>query len=107
MALALRPLLSESSMKSKNGSHALAEGLRVGSVNGGESGDTALAGFDSDSVESGDASLAGFDSRGGKSGDVSLAGFAGCRRPHTPGGRTVTPAAFRYAADVSRRIPVS
>jgi hypothetical protein len=37
----------------------------------------------------------------------ALAGFAGGRRPHAPGGRTAIPAAFRYAPAVSRRTPVS
>src|SRR6516162_7960188 len=110
MALALRPLLSESSMKSKNGSQVLAVGLRVGSPTGvesgdtslagfasagAESGDTSLAGFASAGAESGDTSLAGFESAGAESGDTSLAGFGGGRRPHAPGSRTLMPAAFR------------
>ena len=33
--------------------------------------------------------------------------FCRRRRPHRPGGRTATPAAFRYPAAVSRRTPVS
>jgi hypothetical protein len=40
MALALRALPSDSSMKSTKGSQALAVGLRVGSIIGAESGDT-------------------------------------------------------------------
>jgi len=35
-----------------------------------------------------------------------MAGFAGAR-PHLPGGRKAIPAAFRYAAAVSRRTPVA
>ena len=64
MALALRPLLSESSMKSRCASQALAEGLRPGV----ESGDVSLAGF-----VPGTSTPAGSTS---KSGDTSLAGFA-------------------------------
>src|SRR6185369_5026424 len=40
MALAFRPLLSDSSMKSKYGSQALLVGQRPGSGTGAESGDT-------------------------------------------------------------------
>jgi len=38
---------------------------------------------------------------------TSLAGFAGSSRPHRPGGRSAIPAARRYAATVSRRMPVA
>ena len=37
---------------------------------------------------------------------TSLAGFAGGCRPQPPGGRKAIPAAFKYAAAVSRRTPV-
>jgi hypothetical protein len=42
MALAFRPLLSDSSMKLKYGSQALLVGQRPGSGTGAESGDTVL-----------------------------------------------------------------
>jgi len=82
--LAFRPLLSDSSMKSKWGSQALAEGPRPGAGTGAGPGDTSLAG-----VEAGVAGSAA------NSGDASLAGFAGARRPQLPGARMATPAAFR------------
>ena len=52
-------------MRSRNGAQWLALAVRTGASSGSESGDT------------------------------SLAGFAGERRPHPPGGRTVTFTAFR------------
>src|SRR5271157_893343 len=104
MALALRPLLSESSMKSRKGSQALALGLRPGAGTRRESGDTALAGF---GLPAGPAAVGASLNSAPKSVDTSLAGFAGGRRPHDPGGRTATPAAFRYVPAVSRRTPVA
>ncbi len=38
---------------------------------------------------------------------TSLAGFGGAFLPHPPGGRTPTPAAFKYSPAVSRRTPVA
>src|SRR5215475_11107533 len=100
MALALRPLLNDSSMKSRCGSQTLAVAFRplVGSV------DTSLAGFESGGAEScavvsaevGAAGVAGVTDSAPKSGDTSLAGFdAGWRLPQPPGGRTAMPAALR------------
>src|SRR5215831_4143824 len=115
MPLALRPLASDSSMNSRNGSHRLARGLLAGA---GRSGATSLAGFAAQpvsgsapvgsirAVESGATSLAGF-AIPSESGDTSLAGFAGERQPQLPGGLTGTPAAFKYVPAVSRRTPVS
>ena len=85
MALAFRPLASDCSMNSRNGSHWLAVG-RCGAGGAAESGDTSLAAF------------AGTP----ESGDTSLAGFAGGRRPQPPAGLTAIPAALRYAPAVSR-----
>src|SRR5438309_9421935 len=103
MALALGPLLSEGSMKSRCGWEALADGLRPGTGIASESGDTSLAGFESGPAgESSVASsrIASKDVLTGlepppESGDTSLAGFAGVRRPQAPGGRIAIPAALR------------
>ena len=65
-------------------------GLRPGAGTGSESGDASLAGFD---AGVGVTPWPVLKSAG--SGDTSLAGFAGGRRPHAPGGRIATPAAFR------------
>ena len=50
-------------------------------------------------------SVAGFSSAG--SVITSLAGFAAGCRPQLPGGRNAIPAAFKYAAAVSRWTPVT
>src|SRR5215831_12937602 len=102
MALALRPLLNDSSMKSRYGSQTLA----VASLPLSGSVDTSLAGFESGGAEScggvgaavGAAGVADVANSAPKSGDTSLAGFAAGRRlPQPPGGRTAMPAALRYA----------
>jgi hypothetical protein len=99
-------------MLSRYGSQALAVGLRPGDELSGEAGVlansapksviTPLAGFAEGG--SGVAGLAAFT--GAESVITSLAGFAAAR-PHFPGGRKAIPAAFRYAAAVSRRTPVA
>src|SRR6185312_11317620 len=111
MALALRPLLSDSSMKSRWGSQALAVTLRPGAASVG----TPLAGFGGGDAGSfadvrtlaDDAAVVDAADSTPKSGDT-LAGFAsgGCL-PQPPGDRTAMPAAFRQALAVSRRTPVS
>ena len=84
-------------------SQALAEGMRLGSGSRASAGAvpeadpapesvvTSLAGF----AESGSAltTLDGFADVG--SVVTSLAGFDGAARPHPPGGRRATPAAFK------------
>jgi hypothetical protein len=92
MALAFRPLLSETSMKSRWGAQALALGLRLGSAGAPESGVTSLAGFET--AGGWEVSGSGVET-GSESGVTSLAGFAGGRRPQAPGGRTPMPAAFK------------
>src|SRR5215470_16058665 len=100
MALALRPLLSDSSMKSRYGSQTLAVALWPGTG----SVDTSLAGFESSGagscagvcVATGAAAAGDGANSALKSGDTSLAGFdvAGCL-PQPPGGRIAMPTAFR------------
>src|SRR2546428_7541297 len=97
IAMAFRPRLSPSSIVSRYGSQALAEGFGPGSWRGGFSEKGLIK-----SVVT-PAPLASFDSAG--SVITPLAGFAD-RRPHPPAGRTATPAPFRYAPAVSRRTPV-
>ena len=83
MPIALRPRASASTIPSRWGSHALAWGLRPGG--GGH-------GAGSESV---DISVAGFaDGAAPESVDTCVAGFADPGLPQ-PGGRTVTPAAFK------------
>ena len=72
IAMALRPFDNPTSMVSRYGSQALADGLRP----------------------------AGVANSAPKSVVTSLAGFAGGCRPHPPGGRKAMPAAFKYAAAV-------
>src|SRR5215472_9225869 len=99
MALALRPLLSDSSMKSRCGSQVLAVAFGPGAG----SGDTSLAGFDNCGgscagvgVAAGVPGVAETAKSPPKSGDTSLAGFdAGGRLPQPRGGRTAMPAACR------------
>src|SRR5713226_4790114 len=64
---------------------------------------TSLAGFAG--TRSLLASVAGFSGAG--SVITSLAGFAAGCRPQLPGGRNAIPAAFKYAAAVSRWTPVT
>src|SRR5439155_25092148 len=98
IAMAFRPWLSPSSIVSRYGSQALAEGFGWGRCRGGFSVKDLLK-----SVVT-PASLAGFESA--ESVITPLAGFDD-RRPHPPGGRTAIPDAFRYAPAVSRRTPVA
>src|SRR5215218_3542409 len=82
--MAFRPRAKPSSMNSRWGSEAL--GVAPESVV------TCMAGFAPTVVP--------------ESVVTSLAGFAGARFPQPPGARIAIPAAFRYAAAVSRRIRV-
>src|SRR5216684_5319737 len=99
MALALRPLRSDSSMKSRWGSQALAVGLRPGV----ESGDALLAGFESAGVASCPdgapfvtADAAKSTPKSGDTSFVPLAGFdSGACFPQPRAGRTAMPAALR------------
>jgi hypothetical protein len=94
--MALRPRASPFRMSSRYGSLTLAAvGGFVGGV-GVSAGESA-----SESVVT---PLAGFAAGG--SVVTSLAGFAGGLLPHPRGGRTATPAAFKYSPAVSRRTPV-
>src|ERR1051326_6037089 len=95
MALAFRPLLSDSSMKSKYGSQALLVGQRPGNGTGAESGDTVGRFWRRSASASVD-----------RSGDTSLAGFAGARRPQPPGARMAIPAALRLAPAGFRRMQI-
>src|ERR1035437_3491773 len=110
--MALRPRESPSSIASRYGQQALAEGLRPGGGSGTTVAPAAnpapksvigsLAGFGGNG--SGVAPLAGFIAA--ESGITSLGGFAGDCRPQPPGGRKAILEAFKYAAAVSRRTPV-
>src|ERR1700740_547912 len=106
MAMAFRPRPSPCSISSRYGSQALAD--RSGWVGGPwlPEGDapgsvvTSLVGFavfafsSQEGVSgSGLTGMAGF--AGSESVVTPLAGFARVRRPHPPGRRTVTPAAFK------------
>jgi hypothetical protein len=108
-------------MASRNGSQALADGIRLGfsasrpvdSPPTAVGTSSALAGFEvAFPFEERFSGLGLIVSVGFAASDpavtsFSLAGFAGGRRPHAPRGRTAIPAAFRYAPAVSRRTPVS
>src|ERR1700751_1622146 len=124
MAVASRPRLRPNSMASRNGSQALADGIRLGFSTSGPVDSppnpvvtsSALAGFEVDFAFPFDESGVGVGwgvglglglelrlglivSVGFAASDpvvtsFSLAGFAGGRRPHAPGGRTAIPAAF-------------
>ena len=83
MTLAIRPLRSDSWVKSKYGSQALLVGQRPGSGTGAESGDTVGRFWPSSA-----------SARVDRSGDTSLAAFAGARRPQPPGARMAIPAAL-------------
>src|SRR5436853_7376740 len=107
-----RPGESPSSIASRQGAQALAEGLRPGCDSGAavlptgsapKSVITSLAGFAG--TRSLLTSVAGFSGTG--SVITSLAGFAAGCRPQLPGGRNAIPAAFKYAAAVSRWTPVT
>src|ERR1700687_4702862 len=108
MAVASRPRLRPNSMASRNGSQTLRLGFSVPSTTPNPVV-TALAGFE---VAFAFPLVERFSGLGlglglGLGSDVlsawpapnpvvtSLAGFAGPPRPHAPGGRTPTPAAFR------------
>src|ERR1035441_9671785 len=110
MAMALRPRASPSSISSRYGSQALAEGLRVGGTAGTGAGFApgsviaSLAGFAAAEspgrarvggcgAGSGETSEAGFPTP--KSVITSLAGFGTALRPQPPGGRIAIPAAFK------------
>src|SRR5580704_18393404 len=71
MAMAFRPFANSASMNSRNGSHALADGVE-GGVRVSSAGPFSCSG----------------------SVDTSMAGF-GWARPQPPGGRTGMPAAFK------------
>ena len=96
--MALRPRASPFSMSSRKGSLTLA--AVAGGVGGG-----AWFFCRTPRSESVVTPLAGFAAAG--SVVTSLAGFAGAFLPHPPGGRTPTPAAFKYSPAVSRRTPVA
>jgi len=100
MDMALRPRANPFSMSSRNGS------LTLAAVAGG------VAPFVSDGGKrpaagggSAVTSLAGFAVGG--SVVTPLAGFGGAFLPHPPGGRKPMPAALKYPAAVSRRMPVA
>src|ERR1051325_752852 len=103
--MALRPRAIPSSIVSRYDSQALEVGLRPGGAvanSAPKSVITSLAGFAvGGSRLTGSAALAASESV-----ITPLAGFAGVR-PHLPGGRKATPAAFKYVAAVSRRTPVA
>src|ERR1017187_1885901 len=111
MPMALRALASPTSIESRKGAQALAEGLRPGFGSEAEGAAaansapksviTSLAGFAQTGssspagngfapAESVITSIAGFESAGSMI--TSMAGFAGEARPHPPGGRRAIPA---------------
>jgi hypothetical protein len=112
IAVASRPRLRPNSMASRNGSQALADGIRLGFSTSRPVDSTpnpavtTLAGFEVafafpfEERFSGLGLGLGLTVLGGSAASdpvvtsPSLAGFAGGRRPHAPGGRTAIPAAF-------------
>jgi len=93
----LRPRPAASSITSRYGSHALAEGARPGRS-------AAEIGFESVDTTS---AVAGFASPESVDTPSVVAGFGGHTLGLPPAGRTTTPAARRYPPAVSRRTPVS
>src|SRR5579864_1582591 len=106
--MALRPRESPSSITSRCGAQELADGLRPGcgwgeavkltSDSAPKSVITSVAGF----AGTGSLLTSGAGFSGAESVITPLAGFAAGCRPQLPGGRKAIPAAFKYAAAVSR-----